>query len=279
MLGKHTVHNTSVLCQLVIVIVHLRIPCAVLFLEGMIQTVGHGLIRSEDTEILVLFIQLEDIADISAQFDHILCLCLAGLYFNAIITEIRETQILHKKAAVGMGIGSHTGISFRCQLCDLGNKTAGLIEEFFRLVALQPFSQQVKMLRLLHGHRHLMGTEGSLDLVSIHYLRPCPSLRSAQYDHRPQRSCGVIVVPGIFLDFLNLLDAGIHRLSHHLMHRHRIVTLDKMRLPSTTQEEVLYLLMGKARKYSRVADLITIHIKDRQHGSVIDRIQEFIRMP
>ena len=56
MLRKHTVHDTAVCSKVVIIAVHICIPRTILYFKCMIQTVGHRLIWSKDTEVLVLFI-------------------------------------------------------------------------------------------------------------------------------------------------------------------------------------------------------------------------------
>ena len=93
MLAQHTVHDAAVSCQLVIGRKQLAVPITVLLFKYFIQTVGHALIRSEDTEVLAVLVQFEDIADVAAKLDHILSLGLARLHRNAVLTEIRETKV------------------------------------------------------------------------------------------------------------------------------------------------------------------------------------------
>ena len=114
------------------------------------------------------------------------------------------------------------------------------------------------MLRLLHADRNLMGAEGSLNLLAIYEFRTGPALRSAQDDHRPLRTLRILLISCVFLDSLDLLDDGIHGLCHLLMHGHRIVALNKVRLPAAALEEGLDLVVGDTGKDGRVADLISI---------------------
>ena len=243
MLAQHTVHDTSVSRQTVVVLDHVCVPVTVCCLESTVQTVGHGLIRSEDTEVLVFFIQTENITYISAQLDHILRFCLSGLYLDSVITEIRQTQVFQKQTAVCVRIGAHTRISLWSQLCNLRFQTAVLIKQLFRTVAFQPLFQLLKMYRFFHGHRDLMCTEGSFDLLSVYYLRASPSLRCAQNDHRPYRSFRIVVFSCVFLDCFDLFDHGIHRLSHLAVHGHRIIAFYEVRFPSTSLEEGFHFLM------------------------------------
>ena len=94
MLGEHGIHDTSVSGQAVVAVQKLSVPVAVLCLEYLVEAVGHTLIRSENTEVPVLFVKLKNVADVSAQFDHILCLGLARRYLDAVLPEIRQPQIL-----------------------------------------------------------------------------------------------------------------------------------------------------------------------------------------
>ena len=114
------------------------------------------------------------------------------------------------------------------------------------------------MLRLLHTDRDLMCTEGALDLLSIYEFRTCPALWSTQNDHRPLRTFRILLVSRVFLDGLDLLDDGVHGFCHLLVHGHRIITLNKVRLPATALEEGLNLVMRNTGENSRVADLISV---------------------
>ena len=124
-----------------------------------------------------------------------------------------------------------------------------------------------------------MGAEGSLDLLSIHYLGTGPSLRCAQNDHGPHRALGIVVLTGVLLDRLDLLDDGIHGLSHLPVHGHGIVALYEIGFPSAALEEVLNLLTGNTGEDRRVADLVAIQVQDRKNRAVRDGVQELVGLP
>ena len=103
-----------------------------------------------------------------------------------------------------------------------------------------------------------MGTERTLDLLSVYYLWTSPALRSAQDDHWPLRTLRILLLSCMLLNGFDLLDDGIHGLCHLLVHGHRIITLNKVRLPAAALEEGLDLVMRDTGENGRVADLVTI---------------------
>ena len=142
----------------------------------MVQAIGHRLIRPEDTEVAVFLVELENVTDIASKLNHILCLGAPWLHFNAIFAEVGQAQVLQQQAAVGMRVVAHACGSLRRKLLQFWNQASVVIKKFLRAVAFQPFLQLVKMLRLLHRHRNLMGAEGAFNLLSVYELRPCPPL-------------------------------------------------------------------------------------------------------
>ena len=157
-----------------------------------------------------------------------------------------------------MWVSSETGISLRCKFRKFWDQVSVFIEEFFCMVAFQPFFQKVKMFWWFHRKRYLMCTERSFNLKSVNNLWSCPSLWSTKNDHWPERTGRIIVFTGIFLDCFDLFDNSIHCFCHLLVHCHRIIAFYEVRFPSTSFEEVLNFLVGNTREDSRVTDLISI---------------------
>ena len=284
MLAEHGVHNTSVSCKEFVCIVFLTVPVTVRNFEYFSETVGHCLIRSEDTEVSFFLVELEDISYESAQLDHILCFNSArSRNVNCVIAEIRKSQVTEELTAVCMRVGTDSLVSLRSQLFEFRNQSSVLIEQLFRMIALQPVFQDLKVLRFVHHDRNLMCTEGIFDLISVYYLRASPSLRCTKYDHRPLRSCCIIIFSCILLDSLDVIHSFVKSLSHLSVHCHVVASvvfyLYEIRLPSASVEEVLQLLTGNTCKYSRVADLVSVHVKDRKNSSVCLRVQEFVALP
>ena len=258
MLTEHTVHNTSVSCEAVISIKHFCVPVTFLIFKYFVQTVGHAFIWSKDTEVLVFFIQFEDVADVSAKFDHILSFCFARLYFNTVIAEVRKTKIFQKKSAICMWVGTETCISLRSQFSQFRDQASVFVKQFLRTIAFQPLLQKFKMFRFFHSDRNLMSTERTFNLKSVNNLRTCPSLRSTKDDHWPYRTFRIIVLTGVLLDRFDFFDHCVHCFSHLLVHCHWVVTFNEIWFPATALEEAFKFFMRKTGEDSRVADLISI---------------------
>jgi nitrogen-specific signal transduction histidine kinase len=64
-----------------------------------------------------------------------------------------------------------------------------------------------------------------------------------------------------------------------LVHRWRIVALDKMRIPSIAAKQPLQLLVRNPSQQRGIGDLVAIEVKDRQDGAVANRIQKFVAVP
>ena len=94
MLGQHGVHDAAVVCQEFIARDDGGVPITLGSFEALVQTVGHGLVRSKDAEVFSISIQLEHVADVTAQLDHILLLDRAGERdIHCILLEIGGTQV------------------------------------------------------------------------------------------------------------------------------------------------------------------------------------------
>ena len=119
--------------------------------------------------------------------------------------------------------------------------------------------------------RHLVRTEGALDLQAVDDFRSRPALGRPQDDHGPARPSEVVLAPGIALDLPDVLDGLVQSAGHELMHLFRIVTFHEVGRPAAAPQELLQFLMLDAGQDGRVADLVAIEVQDRQHGSVVDR--------
>ena len=133
--------------------------------------------------------------------------------------------------------------------------------------------------RVVYDERHLVRAECAFDLQSIDHFRARPAFRRPEDDHRPARSRGVVLVPGIFLDVLNISNGRIQRGSHEHVHLLRVVAFHKKRCPATARQKLLQLLMVDAREDGRIADLVAVEMKNRQHGTIGDGIEKLVGVP
>ena len=77
----------------------------------------------------------------------------------------------------------------------------------------------------------------------------------------------------------NLEDALLQRRGHFLMHRRRVVAFNEVGFLAISGKQRLQFVMGNARKDCGIGDLVAIEVKDRQDGSIANRIQELVGMP
>ena len=273
MLGQHGVHDTAVCCQMIIRIIVSGVPVTVLYVEDGVQTVGIGFIGSEDTEIPCVLIEDKDIPDEFAELGHILAVCFP-VFCNreSVIPEIRKSQIAEQKSAVSVRIAADPCVSLRGEFFEFRDQAAVFIEQLFRMIALEPFYQNVQMLFLIHHDRNLVGQEVAFDPLSVHDLRAGPAFGSPKNDHRPYRTGVVIVFPGMLLDFLNPFDDLVHGLSHAPVHRHGIIAFHKVGLPAAAMEEVYDFLVAHTRKDRRIGDLIAVQMQNGKNRTVSDGI-------
>ena len=265
MLAQVRVHDTSIVCKFIIIIVFFSHEVTVCSFKCMIQTVRHCLVRSENTEVLCLFVQFEDITYKCTKFDHILFFNRTRFwYIYTILTEVWETKISKQKTTVCMWVCADTCIANWCKCFQFWDQLSILIEKLFRFVTEQPFFQLFQMFRFLHCDRHLVSTERIFDLISVIIkFRTCPSLRSTKNDHWPDWALCVTIFTSIFLDFFNLFYCCIKSFCHLAVHVHDIVGIIfvvfyKDWLPSASLKEVFYFFMRNTSKYSRVADLVSV---------------------
>ena len=265
MLTQVRVHDTSIVCKFIIIIVFFSHEVTVCSFKCMIQTVRHRLVRSENTEVLCLFVQFEDITYKCTKFDHILFFNSARFwYIYTILTEVWETKISKQKTTVCMWVCTDTCITNWCKCFQFWDQLSILIEKLFRFVTEQPFFQLFQMFRFLHCDRHLVSTERIFDLISVIIkFRTCPSLRSTKNDHWPDWALCVTIFTSIFLDCFNLFYCCIKSFCHLAVHVHDIVGIIfvvfyKDWFPSASLKEVFYFFMRNTSKYSRVADLVSV---------------------
>lgn len=285
MLGQHRVHDAAVVGQELVAGDNRGVPIALGGLKALVQAVGHRLVRSEDTEVLRVGVQLEDVADVAAEFNHILLLNRTGEWdINGVLLKIGRAQITQQLAAVGVEVSRNAAVALGGQLLQLGNQGAVLIEQFLGMVAVQPLFNLLQMFFLIRRaegdvDRHLMGAERTLYGLAIDHFRACPALGGAQHDHGPLDVVELLTAAGAALDVVDFLNHGVQRVGHLGVHRHRVIALDEVGLPRATLEEVLDFLMGHAAEHGGVGDLVAVQVQDWQHSAVANGVQELVRLP
>ena len=202
-------------------------------------------------------------------------------HLDRVVAEVRQSQIAQQQAAIGVRVGAHAPLAAGRQLGQLGTQPAVVVEQLFRPVALHPVFEDAHVLGLVvHlAHRHLMRAPVILGLLAVDFLRAGPALGRAQHDHRPARALAGAVPARVGLDALDLVDDGVKRGRHELVHLFGVVAFDEIRRVAVAAEQLVQLLVADAREDVGIGDLVAVEVQDRQHRAVRRRVQELVRMP
>ena len=210
--AEHRVQHASGGREELIILYFPRVPLTIGDFKDRAQEIRECLIGTEDAEITLILIQLGHVTQELTQHERILAVNGAGRgHGHRVVVEIRHAQVAQQNAAVGVRIGAHPPVALRRQFGQLRHEPAIFIEQFLGLVALHPAFQLLDMIGMLgiHQDRHLVGSEGALNLQAVDYFRSGPALGRPQDDHGPARPGGVVVLPCIALDFPDSLDGVV----------------------------------------------------------------------
>ena len=78
---------------------------------------------------------------------------------------------------------------------------------------------------------------------------------------------------------LYLVDYGIKRSGHELVHRGRLVAFDEIRFVAIADEEARQLVMRDAREHGRAGYLVAVEVEYRQNRPVVDGVEELVGVP
>src|SRR5262245_48316908 len=117
-----------------------------------------------------------------------------------------------------------------------------------------------------------MRAPGPFDRLAVNEFRPGPTFRAAQNDDGPGWERGGPLGASFLLNKANLVDDGIHRRRHLLVHRCRFVPFDKIWLVTVSSEEVRQLVIAEPSQHGGIRDLVAIQMKDVKHGPIASRI-------
>ena len=124
-----------------------------------------------------------------------------------------------------------------------------------------------------------MRTSGPGDLFAINFLRTGPTFGSPQDDHRPTWALRQTIHASIPLDRPDLRTDLIQCGCHQLVHRLRVVPFHEVWRIPVPPKQLFQLLVTDAGKNCRPGDLVAVKVQDRQHRSVMDRVEKLVGVP
>src|SRR5215831_8497072 len=128
-------------------------------------------------------------------------------------------------------------------------------------------------------HRYLVRTPRTLQPVAADLRRSSPALWGTQHNHWPADTPGNTRRSSFLLTLPDLGNALLDGRRHRLVHALGVGALHKIGRPAVTPEQVLYFLVGDASQQSRVVDLVTVEMKNREHRAVANGVQELADVP
>ena len=158
------------------------------------------------------------------------------------------------------------------------DEPARLIEVLLRLVAVQPFFQQLQVswVGVDVRQRDLVRAPEAFQVVSVHFARGRPALGASQNDHWPARPRRLAGPPRLILEFTDLQDAVFQGRGHRLVHALGFIALHKIRGVPVADEQRLQLLVADA---GQQRGLVAVEVQHRQHRPVTDRVEELVAVP
>ena len=257
-------------------------------LEHRLQAVRRGLVRGHHPE--VVRVHPDHVAQPRAEHRGGADRARAGLGdVDGVVREVGQPQVAQQLAAVGVRGGAHPLRALGGERAQRRDQPALAVEQLVRPVRPQPLLQLGAVGVVVAGlrQRHLMGAPRALDELAVHLVRPGPALRGAQDEHRPagpvDAPLGVELLLGVGADAGDLGDDLVQRGGHPLVDGHGVLAvepaLDDVRAVAVPFELPEQLVLRDPGQDRRVGDLVAVEVQDRQHGAVVDRVQELVRLP
>ena len=181
---------------------------------------------------------------------------------------------------MALRIGAHAAIALRGQFGQFGPQPSGGVEQFLRPIAFHPVFEDFQVLGLVHvAHRHLVRAERAFGLQAVDDFRAGPALRRAEDDHRPAGTLGESVRAGVGLNprISAMILSSVAAINWCIVVG--IVAFDEIGRVAVALEKLFEFFVADARQHGRAGDFVAVQVQDRQHGAVVDGIEELVRVP
>jgi hypothetical protein len=244
------------------------------------KLVGLGLIRTKETEV-----GLVSRNDILEEYSHVGHASIHDIsrafHLDGIVPEVGHFQGLPEQTTISDRVGAHSSIALRNKSTDGSNRCTILIKQALRLIASHPVLENLEMGRVGGGvcDRNLVSSPVTLQVVVVNLSRGGPSLGASEDDHRPQRSDSLAGITSLLLDLSNIVHAVLKSSSHCLVHGLNVVAFNEIWLPAVTDEKALKFSVRDSSKNSRVVNLVTIEVENRQDSTINNWVEELVAVP
>ncbi len=124
-----------------------------------------------------------------------------------------------------------------------------------------------------------MGAPGALDGPAVDLRGSGPALRCAQHDHRPADPLGRALLAGRALHQGDAVQGPVEGLGQGTVDLVRVVAGDVEWFMAVSAQQLVEFGLRDAGQHRRVGDLVAVEVEDGEHGTVVDRVEELVRVP
>ena len=115
------------------------------------------------------------------------------------------------------------------------------------------------MRRFVHvPHRDLVRTPVILSPLAVDLFRTGPAFRRPEHDHGPERPCVGAPSARAGLDAPNVLQNGVERGGHELMHRPGITPFDEIGGVAVPAKQVIQFVVTDTGQHGGIRDLVSV---------------------
>ncbi len=130
------------------------------------------------------------------------------------------------------------------------------------------------------GDRNLVRAEGAFDLLAVDLARSGPALGRAQHERRPAwPSVNAAFLARGLLNAADACQALIEHRGQSSVDREQLVAGHEVRFVAVTGQQLGDVHVAGAAEHGRPGDLVAVQMQNRQHRTVVDRVQKADAFP
>lgn len=247
-----------------------------------VEPVGGGLVAAHQAEVAAGRCPPHDLLDECAERARGLVEGGARpVHGHGEVLQRWQGQLAQHQSPVGVRGGAQASAPLGDAGQDVGQRPPVGPEEFLGAVRTQPLLQYAQMLRVVmdSGERDLVGAPGVLHRHAVDLAGTGPALRGPQHDHRPERAFTGALLASSPLKLGDPVERQVARGGHGAVHLGRVVTGHVNRRVAVAPHQRVEFRPGKAGQDGGIGDLVAVEVEDRQHGPVVDGVEELVGVP
>ena len=267
------------------VVVEAAEPLLVGYLEGWLQTVGSGLVRSEDTELGA--VAVDELSGVLAKDARCLsstkAVALLGNW-DLVLLCVRKDEIAADCAAVCVRVSAEAEVALRHESGNLWTDCALLGEEGLWPVGAHPVAKDLEVsLGVASGCQwNLVCAPRALGLLAVDVRRASPTLRGAEDDHWVVRT-GCVTCGCASLNSADLVEDSLKKSCETTVDGCVVLVVEASNkvvlVVAHAAEELVALTVGNTSKDGWVSNLVAIEVQDWEDDTIGQWVHELVGLP